>query len=157
MTNKSPNHLLLRGTQTGPKSEVGKLRNSMSCSGIYRMRMVEIKQAMLELGFDPRDKKVRLIKEVIMNWLRSRNSEEIKEILEIEAILEIVKNEMMSTVLKKSLEKKQLNQEEMQKLKFLVDNNARLYTIKHGTTQTIRTIDFKDVMDSFWIKMEKHA
>ena len=74
---------------------------------------------------------------------------EVKEIVKIETTLKIIESSMLKHLLKKMNKGEQFDQWDMNKLKLIIDSNEKLYRMKHGETKTIRTVDFKDVLDLY--------
>ena len=159
MTRKGGNPDIRSLIRTGRKTPLGKLKSSLNRGKVVhpsnvqgRYRKSLLNDTLLDSGFSPTDPRVSYIKTLFSLWVREKTNKELKEILEIEEILSVVKGSMIKHIYNKLLKGEQLDVEEMQKLKFMVDSNEKLHKMKHGEKKEIRTVDFKDVMNLYHIK-----
>ena len=140
---------------TGPKTDLGRIKIGIGKIKKGRVRDKSIlNDAMIDAGFNTNDRRSNMIKVLFSSWMSTKTMKEAKEILKIETTLKMVEQSMLKHLLKKMKKEVQFDTEDMAKLKLIIDSNEKLYKMKHGETKTIKTIDFKDVLDMYNKKVE---
>ena len=165
MTNKgNPNIREISKKSTGPRTIEGIAKQHMNRSShqignTQRLGRLDssFNRALLDKGFDPRDKRAFYVKQMFASWAKTIRFKDMNELIELENTFNVVKQSLIKTIYNKLSKEQKLSPDDMYKLKFLVDTGEKLYKLKYGTklTKEVRTVDYKDVMHWFDKKMKE--
>jgi|TARA_R100001530_G_scaffold2717_1_gene4347 hypothetical protein len=140
---------------TGPKTDMGKVKNNIANTTKGTARESLLDDAMLDAGFNPVDKRANIIKVMFTSWMNSKTTKKAKEIYNMERIMDMIELNMEPHLIKKLKDKKQFDPEDMNKLKLIIDTNEKLHKMKHGEKKQVVTASVKDIMHLFNKKMEE--
>ncbi len=129
-----------KGKQTGPKTELGKLKSSMNLTRKYSGAALQISKndkvinMMKDIGIKFANIKEAVeLKDMFVAWFNSRTTKEITEINMLEQVNRILESEMSSRVMWKLRDGLPLTDEDMKLIRLLKDCLESAHHLKFGT------------------------
>lgn len=130
-----------------PRSMAAKLRNSYN----------KLKQLPMPDGITPADNKDEVgvyRADLFLLWVKSKQGKELKEIVDLENLAQLLKGDAHQRVFKKIAQNQSLTAEDLSYIKLYKEIIETLHRMKHGEKRINVNASLKDIREMMW---GKHA